>query len=246
MGFTIGVVGASGGVGASTLTAALVTRAQTILDSCGATVAVDLDSRGGLDTTLCLEHLDGLRWPDLEVLTWGSEPAEDLLLAQLPAADGVHVLAGRGEENPQWSLVADTLDALGPQSDLIALDCGARPPVPLLSRLDVLVILTRTTVKGLADLRALEAACPLGRTHAVLVSRGPRGVGNSAAAARISRLPSAMHLVDDARVVRQAERGLPPGTDRSALDAVADELLTMADTTWLNALISRVPAGRGR
>lgn len=246
MGFTIGVVGASGGVGASTLTAALVTRAHTILDAGRASLAVDLDPRGGLDTTLCLEHLDGPRWPELEVMTWGTEPTQTLLLTDLPGADGVHVLAGRGEDAPQWSLVADTLDALEPQCDLVALDCGPRPSAHLLSRLDVLVILARTTARGLADLHALDRASPLGRTHAVLVTRGPRGGGNSAAAARISRLPTVMHLVDDTRVIRQAERGLAPGTHRSAVDAVADELLTIADGAWLGALLQRVSAGRDR
>ena len=52
-----------------------------------------------------------------------------------------------------------------------------------------------------------------------------------------------MHLVDDTRVIRQAERGLAPGTHRSAVDAVADELLTIADGAWLGALLQRVPAG---
>ncbi|MGZ4743893.1 MAG: P-loop NTPase [Oryzihumus sp.] len=59
----IGVVGGSGGVGATVLAAALATRAAAT----GRTVAcVDGDVLGGgLDVTFGLEQEPGLRWPDL-------------------------------------------------------------------------------------------------------------------------------------------------------------------------------------
>jgi len=58
----VGVVGASGGLGVSTLAVALASRAGPSL---GVTVCVDTagsaGARGGLDVTACLEHLPGLR-----------------------------------------------------------------------------------------------------------------------------------------------------------------------------------------
>ena len=60
----VGVLGASGGLGASTLAVALAVRAG---GRYGVAVAVDGDpARGGLDVTACLEHEAGLRWADLD------------------------------------------------------------------------------------------------------------------------------------------------------------------------------------
>jgi MinD-like ATPase involved in chromosome partitioning or flagellar assembly len=241
MGLTIGVLGASGGVGASTLTAALAVRAHAVIDGCDASVAVDLDVRGGLDTTMCLEHLEGLRWPDLELRDWlDGTPSREPAAGDLPGESGLHVLAGTGERLPDPMLVLETVDALGFSADLLAVDCGPRPDDALLSRLDLLVVVARLSAKGAADAAALSRVCPLARTRTVLVTRGPAGDRSGSASARELGVPLLAHLADDPRVPRQAAEGLPPGAVRSGVDGVADEALVMAQSTWLHTMIGRL------
>jgi hypothetical protein len=241
MGFTIGVLGASGGVGASTLTAALVVRAHTVIDRCRASIAVDLDLRGGLDTVLCIEHLDGLRWPDIELRGWdAASMGRGVTISDLPGDSQVHVLAGTGEPVLDWPLVAETLDALTPEADLVALDCGPRPHPSLLSRLDLLVVISRLTAKGAADVAALARATPLARARTVLVTRGAARDRTGPDLARDLDIPFVAHLGDDPVVVRQAAEGLPPGTVRSRVDSVADEVLAGVERVWLAALVGRL------
>lgn len=243
---TIGVLGASGGVGASTLTAALAVRAHTVITDCRLSVAVDLDVRGGLDTILCLEHLDGLRWPDLERRGWvDTGRARGGASSELPGDSQVRVLAGTGETVPDWPLVAETLDRLGDEADLIAVDCGPRPQASLLSRLDLLVVVSRLCAKGAADAAAATRLCQLGRTRPLLLSRGTSRERSGAALARELDLPFLAHLADDAVLARHAREGLPPGTLRSGLDVVADELLTIVESDWLASLVGRLD-GSGR
>lgn len=100
-------VGASGGVGTSTLAAAVARRAARAVGEGGGTApgAVCLIDghccSGGADVTLGAEHLPGLRWPELADAGEGF-PGE-ALLARLPARAGVHVLAsGRPADLAGW------------------------------------------------------------------------------------------------------------------------------------------------
>lgn len=242
MGFTIGVVGASGGLGASTLTAALAFRGAAVLDDCTSAVAVDLDPRGGLDTTLCLEHVPGTRWEDLLDDGAGLVGPTSLRVSDLPGEDGVAVLSGGDGRPPPAEIVLEALDLLGPLVDLVAVDCGPRPPAHILSRLDLLVVLAAGTARGLHDAVALSRACALSRTMPVLVSRGaPRDRSGPSLARRLG-LPFLAHLGDDTRVPRQSGEGLAPGVVRSAVDGVADEALALAQSRWLATLVHRLGA----
>ena len=240
MGLTIGVLGASGGVGASTLTAALALRAHAVIDDCHLAIAVDLDPRGGLDTTLCIEHLDGLRWPGLERRLWAGRGPAGGGACDLPGDSGVRVIAGTGDAVPEWSLVAETLEWASEEADVVAVDCGPRPPPPLISRLDHHVVLARLTPKGAVDAASVTRLCQLARTRTVLVTRGSSRERGAAALARELGLPFLAHLPDDRALARQARQGLPPGVARSAVDPVADELLTVAESDWLAALFGRL------
>src|SRR6478672_5496568 len=85
----VGVIGASGGVGSSTLAVALALRATPAV---GAVTCVDLVLQaGGLDVTACVEHLPGLRWPDLAGARGRLDGAD--LMEALPAEGPVRVLA---------------------------------------------------------------------------------------------------------------------------------------------------------
>ena len=245
MGLTIGVAGASGGLGASTLVATLATRAHTVLHSCRVSVGVDLDPRGGLETTMCLEHLEGTRWPDVEGADWATpSPVDPVQVISLPGADHVHVLSGAGEHPCEWRLIDDVIDSLAAPADhVVVVDCGPRPPVELLSKLDLIVVLTRTTARGAADLAALLVAAPLDRTSAILVTRAPGRDRYGVALARELRLRFLAHLPDDSAVGRHEREGVPPGILRSAVDAVADEVLAFARTTMSSGgLDARSPA----
>lgn len=237
MGLIIGVTGASGGLGASTFTAALATRAPVVLDDCATAVAVDLDVRAGLDTTACIEHVPGTRWDDLVDAHASGAGPDTVRITDLPADAGIAVLSGAvGQPLPQ-ELVTETLDALAAAADLVSVDCGPRPPAHVLSRLDLLVVLVGTTTRQLHDARALSRTSVLSRTQPVLISRGRRKDRSGSALARQLGLPFLAHLGDDPAVPRQAGEGLAPGVLRSAVDPVADEALAMAQSRWLAALV---------
>ena len=90
------VIGASGGLGASTLALAVGRR----LAATGPpAVVVDLDLlRGGLEVTAGIEHLPGRRWDDLRHVR-GRVPPE-ALLPVLPGEEGCAVLSARGGAPP--------------------------------------------------------------------------------------------------------------------------------------------------
>lgn len=91
-GRVLGIMGAVGGTGASTLAAAVAREAAQTQRA----VLVDaVDHSGGLDLLLGCEDLPGARWPDLHVAE-GSLAADDLVAA-LPQREKVAVLsAARG------------------------------------------------------------------------------------------------------------------------------------------------------
>lgn len=237
----IGVVGASGGVGASTMTAALAARAGLALQECCSVVAVDLDSRGGLDVVLGVEHLEGTRWEDVESSAWAGDGDHHIRLAALPAEDGVAVLTARSAFPGDWRTVADTLDALSTQVDVVVVDCGARPAPALLSRLDVVVVVMRGTAKGLRDAVVVDERCELARTYPVVVSRGRPRDRFGPEAARQLAIPFLAHWVDDPRVRRDEAQGRMPGTRASSVDPVADAALRVLQTLWLSALVDAIP-----
>jgi hypothetical protein len=234
-GLVVGVLGASGGVGTSTLTTGLaVTAARgTCSPFRGPAVAVDgLLAGGGLDVTACVEHLPGLRWPDLA----GSrgEVAGADLLAELPRAGGARLLSAAAEGPlPPPQVVASVMRSLRSVAGVVVVDLpGAASPAgveALEAACDVVLLLTGTTPRQLAD---AVAACK--RVGAVfpdapvgLVVRGSvRTESLASTMAEHLGLPLAACWRDDGRVAVDAERGRTPGDrQRSSLAAVCDDLL---------------------
>src|SRR5690348_11711960 len=104
----IGVMGASGGLGASTLAVALAVRAGP---RTGVSVCVDgRTSGGGLDVTACLEHAPGVRWGDLADLRGEVDGAA--LLRALPGEGPLRVLAAGGGSPPATSAVRTVVAGL--------------------------------------------------------------------------------------------------------------------------------------
>lgn len=107
-----GVLGVAGGVGVSTIAAALA----RIRSATHRTVLVDaVPTSGGIDLLVGAEEITGARWPDLG-FTRGAVKAEDVLAA-LPVMDETMFILS-GARSP----VGDTFD-LGPDEVTAALTC---------------------------------------------------------------------------------------------------------------------------
>src|SRR5450759_5123603 len=138
----IGVVGGSGGVGASVLTAAIAVRAaQAGLRP----VCLDGDRLGGgLDVTLGIEQEPGVRWPDLAGDRGRIDGSE--LLHRLPSVDGVDVLSFDCARDVPLAaeIFRDVLLALRVAADVVVVDLP-RPDHEIFAALapsvDVMVLL---------------------------------------------------------------------------------------------------------
>lgn len=222
----LGVLGSSGGLGASTLTAALGLAAAR---AGGPVVCVDghLGS-GGLDVTACVEHQAGLRWGDLA----GAQGEIDgqALVSSLPRCGGARVLGAGplGSTAPPDAVVRAVLRALRPEAALTLLDlpAGAGGDV-FRESCDVLVLLAGVTARHLADAQAATALAMRSCPEVWLVVRGgPRGAALPESIAAHLDLPLLARWPDDARVALDAERGRPPGeSPRSRLAGLCEAVL---------------------
>ncbi len=222
----MGVIGASGGVGVSTLAVALAVRAGSHL---GATVAVDGGPDGGaLDVTACVEHLPGLRWPDLAGAQGGLDGAA--LLQALPAHGPTRILAGT-DRGLGEDVVRAALTGIARVCGLAVVDLGRS--LWLASPCTDLVVVVGTTARHLADASTLaEGVHGLG-CPAVLVVRTGRGdpVSPEEVAVHLD-LPLAGTLREESRIVADADRARPPGSRSSGgLALLADSLVSVSPTT---------------
>ncbi|WP_227424004.1 septum site-determining protein Ssd [Pengzhenrongella sicca] len=170
----VGVVGARGGLGASSLAAALARR----LARGGSTpvALVDLDGAGGgLDVLLGLEEAGGLRWPDLRGAR--GDVVGDELTALLPRWSGVTVLsADRSRPGaPGAEVLAAVLDALGACHAHVVLDLDRAQAVAgdPARRCAVLFVLAGRDLRSVAGVLALRAAALGAVADVRLVVRGP-------------------------------------------------------------------------
>jgi hypothetical protein len=215
----IGVVGASGGLGASTLAVALAVRAGR-----HAGVSVCVDARpvgGGIDVTACLEHVPGVRWCDLAGLEGEVDGAA--LLRALPGEGPLRVLAARGDPPPVLTTRA-VVRGLASVCGLVVLDLGVSPD--LLDACTTVVVLAGVSARHLADASALAHGGLL-PADALLVLRGARREPVAAEDVAVHLdLPLLAVLRDDARVRSDEERGRLPGTRRrGSVEGVADRVL---------------------
>ena len=198
-------VGASGGLGTSTLAAVTA----TVLTRASRPVLVDgAFGSGGLDATVAVEHLMGLRWGDLAEHEGEVDAAR--VRRALPTGT-VPVLAARGPR-PQGETVREVVSGLarfGP----VVVDLPSGTPVPAVWRglADRLVLLVGLRPRWLRDGEVLAAGLGVDREHVWLVTRGPRRAARVAErAGEHLALPLLEHLGDDAAVVRDEARGRPP------------------------------------
>lgn len=199
------ITAASGGLGASTLAAVTAT---VLARESSPTLVDGAFGGGGLDATVAVEHVEGLRWGDLAEHEGAVDAAG--LRRSLPSGP-VPVLAVRGRR-PDPAAVRDVvtgLAAVGPV--VVDLPCSGRIP-PVWGQLaDAVVVLVGLRPRWLRDGEALVDALGESRESALLVTRGPRRAERVAdrAAAHLG-LPLLDHLADDPGVVRDEAHGRAP------------------------------------
>lgn len=223
-GRTVGVVGGSGGAGATTLACALAqwhaVRAPTLL--------VDADPLGpGLDRLLGMEDFAGVRWEGLAE-TAGRLGAR-ALRESVPRRDHLGVLTWTGlRRRLDVPTARRILPAAVRGHDLVVLDLarqGAATLAELVDRCDDLLVVTPATVPGLAATARLVAE--LGRSgRAGLVLRP--GALSDADAERVTGLPVVAAVGDQRGLAASVDRGLGPLAGRGPLARAARDLLADA------------------
>lgn len=152
-GAVVGVVGGSGGVGASTFAAVLALVAAP-------SVLVDLDvSGGGIDVVLGIEQAPGARWSGLRLEGGRLDPTS--LAEGLPRAGPAAVLAADTPAvDPAAVLqVLEAAEALGGVVlDLPRASCAERAAGLL--RCELVVVVARADVAGLVAAHATVSALP--------------------------------------------------------------------------------------
>lgn len=228
----MGVVGASGGLGVSTLAVALAVRAGPRL---GLAVCVDAAGptgpRGGIDVTACLEHLPGLRWGDLENVRGTVDG--NAVLRGLPGEGSLRVLAARGPQ-PGQDVAGEVVRAVSAVVGLTVLDLGTSATAVDLCT-DV-VVLAGVSARHLADAAAWADVAALADAAASgpvarLLLRGPREHRVTAEEVALHLdLPLVGVLPDEPRVRADETRARVPGSRaRGALSAAADRILAELD-----------------
>lgn len=208
------VVGAVGGVGASTLAALL---ARQLAPSGERVALVDLDhGAGGIEVLLGIEEAPGVRWSDLLGVR-GTVAVEDLA-GLLPRWQGVEVLsADRSGRAPHAEAVGAVWDALVRGCDAVVVDLPRHSLGPpdggttsatvehlLAERAEVLLV-TGQDVLGVAGALAVRPA--LDEVPARLVLR-------RRTRARVAPVEAAELLDLSLLALLPTDRRLPQGVDR--------------------------------
>lgn len=225
----IGIAGGCGGVGASTLAAALACSAAA---RAVPTAVVDADPLGGgLDLLFGAEDIPGARWSQIGLLAGATGPPA--LQDRLPRAAGVWLVSFSrdGAVQPEAADLAAVLTALGAWCQLVVVDLG-RPAMAtgqsLLPFVDLVLLVTRARLRAVAASRAALAS--LGPSPRGLVVRDADRWGINAA--EVSRALD-IELVGTLRSERwlelAAERGLAPvPSGDGAMARLCAALLTAA------------------
>lgn len=212
------VVGATGGLGASTFAALLARR----LARAGPSAVVDLAGGGGIDVLLGLERTPGSRWSALARVRGTVEPAD--LVDLLPTWHGVEVLsADRSATRPDPEAVAAVLAGLlargvttvvdlapwtlgGPIGDAVGVTARSAPAAG-----GGLIVLAGQDVRGVAATLDLRQREPMA-AHLVLRARRSRVAPLEAA--HVTDLPLLGSVPHDRRIADAVERGLGPVAGR--------------------------------
>jgi len=176
---TLGVVGGSGGSGATVFAAALAGEAARQ----GPTLLVDCDAQGpGLDRVLGLELADGVRWDALHRTT--GRMSGRALRESVPQRGGLGVLTWHATSPARLQpfAVREVVAAAQRGHRTVVVDLPRRDETVLaevLPRLDAVVLTVSQTVLGIAS--ATRVAATLAGTPLHVVVRGRGGLGDRVA-----------------------------------------------------------------
>ncbi len=198
-GRVVALIGASGGLGVSTLAASLALLAAR---SGTSAAVVDLArASGGLDLLLGAETLEGVRWPDL-ALARGELGDLRPLLPQV--ADVALLAQARGSgPPPSEEAVGAVVSALAASTDLTVLDGGGAVP----GGVDRTLLLVGADVRSVAAAQMLDPGL---RPSAFVARSGPGRRVPAAVMSRTLGLECAGEIGHDKALPRLAELGLPP------------------------------------
>ncbi|HLS45195.1 MAG TPA: hypothetical protein VK045_07150 [Ornithinicoccus sp.] len=224
-GFVLGVLGASGGVGATALATACAVRAAA-----AGREAVLVDGHpwgGGIEVMAGVDAVPGLRWADLAGVRGDIEP--DRLLAGLPTRQpGFRCLS--------WGSRPPTGDPPGPSPIVPALCRDGRLVVVDLPRpaarshheqwwqsCDQILVVVDASVVGISAAAVLAQDLSPGWG---VVLRAPSTLDDADLMTAVGA-PVLTRLGDDDIVSRCLERGDPVGSHHGAVCDAADELLAV-------------------
>jgi secretion/DNA translocation related CpaE-like protein len=222
-GLVLGVVGGSGGAGATTFACALGQMAARR----GRAVVVDADPLGpGLDRVLGLEDRDGVRWDGL-CQTTGRLSARSLREA-LPRREGLSVLTWHagGAGSLQAFAVREVLSAARRGHDVVVVDLPRAADAvvdEVAARCDRLLVVVVPSVAGVASAVRICARHP-DPAAVRLVLRG--GGISPQVVARATGVPVLARMTDQRGLAEAIDLGLGPvRSRRSSLGRAASEVL---------------------
>ncbi|WP_432541829.1 septum site-determining protein Ssd [Kineococcus sp. SYSU DK002] len=220
----LGVVGGTGGAGASVLAAAL---GRAMADTVGGCLLVDADPRsGGLDLLLGGDALPGLRWADLAGVQGRLAP--QVLRSAVDVGGGLHVLpcdrdGGGGPDPAQVWTVVDAARRAFPATVVDLPRGGLDGLAPVLGACAELLVVTPGTTRGAAaacvvldELRAAGVAGARLVVRDVGAGADPDDVADAAGAA----LAGVVRPDRDLDAALELGEGVPGGR-RSGLRAFA-------------------------
>ena len=231
--WTVGVVGGSGGAGATTFAAAL----GQVAALSGPTLVVDTDRIGpGLDRVLGLEGRTGVRWDEL-CRTTGRLGAVSLREG-VPRQGGLGVLtfyAGRQPALPAFA-VREVVAAAQRGHDTVVVDLPrVRDEVldEVMVRCDRVVVVTRPTLAGLTSTERVVGGLPDPRRAGLLL----RGAGlEPDEVRRVLSTPVLASMGDQRGLAEAVDLGLGPvRSRRGPLARAARAVLAEAPTRELAA-----------
>ncbi|MCW2868478.1 MAG: septum site determining protein [Marmoricola sp.] len=213
-GVTIGVIGGSGGAGATVLAAALGQAAARP----GPALLVDADPLGaGIDRVLGLEDGDGVRWDSL-LQTTGRLSSRSLREA-LPRSEGLSVLTWPADRpaSLQAFAVREVLSAgrRGFTTVVVDLPRHHDPVVEeVVSRCDHVVLVSTLTVPGVSAAARVAARLPDGSTRRHLVTRGGRTGVSPQSVSRLLGVPLLAEMTDQRGLDEAVDLGAGPARSR--------------------------------
>ncbi len=244
-GGVIGVLGATGGLGVSTLATTLAMRSAVAL---GASLLVDGHPRGGgLDVHVGLDGEQGLRWADLAAVRGEMESAA--VLSGLPSAQGCRVLSwdrrpgvqlnrdgvGLARSLAEESIVT-IVDLPGPEAheahewwrlcQHVVLLCGGG--VQQVAAAAIALECLNAVLEPASPSGAPRRSRDMGASVVGVIRQQRSGRADRDVLSAMLGLPFVGAMRDDPKVVTALIRGEPVGVKNSPVALLADSIL--ADT----------------